>query len=198
MVLDDPILASDEDYRAYFNTAVLEELIGAGIQTVVLTQDWKTWKDMEQRYLHTNIDMFQSALTERAEGTAVINTGDDLATMLARVEVLARGGHIELRKQAGEILCDAAERFSEEMLVRDRWAKGDSRAALSDYDGKNLGQLEPKVEPLLSADPSHPGKLRTMGSQLNPAKHDDDTPDRGTIRVALGDLKSFKKQYLPA
>ena len=197
MVLDDPILASDEDYRAYFNTAVLEELIRAGIQTVVLTQDRKTWKDMEQRYLHKNIDMFQLTLTDRADGTAVINTGDDLATMLARAEVLARGDHIELRKQAGEILRDAAERFCKEMLVRDRWVKGDSRAALSDYDGRNLGQLEPKVEPLLTADSSHPGKLRTMGSQLNPAKHDDDTPDRGTINVALGDLKFLKKQYLP-
>ena len=198
MVLDDPILASDEDYRAYFKTDVLEQLIGADVQTIVLTQDRRTWKDLEQRYLHTNIDMFQMALTDRAEGTAVVNTGDDLMTMLARAEVLARGGHIANRKQAGEILRDAAERFCKEILVRDRWAKGDSGAALSDHDGKNLRQLEPRVEPLLTADPSHPGKLRTIGSQLNPAKHDDDTPDHGTIKVALGDLKFLKKQYLPA
>ncbi len=197
MVLDDPILASDEDYRAYFKTDVLEELTGAGIQTIVLTQDQKTWKDLEHRYLHKNIDMFQLALTDRADGTAVTNTGDDLMAMLARADVLARGDHIELRKQAGELLRNAAERFCKEMLVRDRWAKGDSAAALSDHDGKNLGQLEPKVEPLLTADPSHPGKLRSVGSQLNPAKHDDDTPDRGTIKVALGDLKFLKKQYLP-
>ena len=198
VVLDDPILASDEDYRAYFKAAVLEELIGAGVQVIVLTQDRKTWKDLEHRYLHANIDMFQMALTDRADGTAVTNTGDDLMVMLARADVLARGGHVELRKQAGELLRDAAERFCKEMLVKDRWTKGDKGAALSDYDGKNLGQLEPKVEPLLRADPSHPGKLRSIGSQLNPAKHDDDTPDQGTIAVALGDLKSFKKQYLSA
>ena len=197
MVLDDPIQASDEDYRAYFKTAVLEELIGAGVQTIVLTQDQKTWKDLEHRYLHANIDMFQMALTDPADGTAVTNTGDDLTTMLTRVGVLARGGHAELRKQAGESLRNAAERFCKEMLVRDRWTKHDKGAALSDYDGKNLGQLEPKVEPLLTADPSHPGKLRSIGSQLNPAKHDDNTPDHGTIAVALGDLKFLKKQYLP-
>ena len=196
MVLDDPILASDEDYRAYFNTAVVEELIGAGVQTVVLTQDRKTWKDMEQRYLHKDIDMFQLALTDRADGTEAINTGDDLTTMLARAEVLARGGHIDLRKQAGEMLRDATERFCKEMLVRSLRANGNRRAVLSDYDGKNLGQLEPKVEPLLTADPSHPGKLRTIGTQLNPAKHDDEVPDQGTIKVALGDLKFLKKQYL--
>ena len=198
MVLDDPILASDEDYRAYFKTDVLEELIGADVQTIILTQDQKTWKDLEHRYLHKNIDMFQMVLTDRADGTAVTNTGDDLMAMLARADVLARGGHIELRKQAGELLRNAAERFCKEMLVRERWAKGDSGGALSDYDGKNLGQLEPKVEPLLTADPSHPGKLRTIGNQLNPAKHDDDTPDRGTIKVALGDLKFLKTQYLDA
>ena len=198
MVLDDPILASDEDYRAYFKAAVLEELIGAGVQVIVLTQDRKTWKDLEHRYLHANIDMFQMALTDPADGTAVTNTGNDLIAMLARADVLARGGHVELRKRAGELLRDAAERFCKEMLVRDRWTKGDKGAALSDYDGKNLGQLGPKVESLLAADPSHPGKLRSIGSQLNPAKHDDDTPNQGTIAVALGDLKFFKKQYLSA
>lgn len=78
------------------------------------------------------------------------------------------------------------------------WAKGDKDAALSDYDGKNLGQIEPKVEPLLTADPSHPSKLRSIGSELNPAKHDDGIPDQGTLKVALGDLKFLKKQYLPA
>ena len=198
MVLDDPILASDEDYRAYFKAAVLEELIGRDVQVIVLTQDQKTWKDLEHRYLHEQINMFQLALTNPADGTAVTNTGDDLMAMLARAEVLARGGHPELRKQAGELLRDAAERFCKEMLVRDRWTRGDSSAAISDHDGKNLGQLEPKVEPLLTADPSHPGKLRSIGSQLNPASHDDDTPDQGTIAVALGDLKFLKKQYLAA
>ena len=69
--------------------------------------------------------------------------------------------------------------------------------ALSDYDGKNPGQVEPKVEPLLTIDPSHPGKLGRKGSQINPAKHDDDTPDNATIKVALGDLEHLKKQHLP-
>ena len=101
IVLDDPILSSDEDYRAYFQTAVLEELIGTDVQVIVLTQDQKMWKDLEQRYLHENIDMFQLNLTDRADGTAVTNTGDGLMAMLARAEVLARGGHAELPKRGG-------------------------------------------------------------------------------------------------
>jgi hypothetical protein len=197
VILDDPILASDEDYRAYFKAAVLESLLDAGVQVIILTQDQKSWKDLEHRYLHKNIDMFQIALVDPADGTSVINTGDDLMAMIARIEVLARGGHADLRKQAGELLRNAAERFCKEMLVKDRWGKGDNHAAISDYDGKNLGQIGPQVEPLLTADPSHPGKLRSIGSELNPAKHDDGIPNKGTLKVALGDLRCLKKQYLP-
>ena len=138
MVLDDPILASDEDYRAYFKAVFLEELIGAGVQAIVLTQDQRTWKDLEHRYLHVNIDMFQMALIDRADGTTVINAGDDLMAMLTRADVLARGGHVALRRQAAEIVRNAAERFCKEMLVRDRWTKGDKGADLSDYDGEPI------------------------------------------------------------
>ncbi len=53
------------------------------------------------------------------------------------------------------------------------------------------------MEPLLTVDPLHPGKLRTKRSPITPAKHDDDTADNATIKVALGDLKHLKKQYLP-
>ncbi len=197
VVLDDPILASDEDYRAYFKTAFLEKLIDANVQIIVLTQDQKMWKDLEQRYAYKNIDMFQLALINRSAGTKVTNKGDNLIAMLSRAKVLVQGGLPEECKQAGELLRNAAERFCKEMLVRDRWAKGYREAALSDYDGNNLGQLEPKVRRLLTADPSHSGKLRSMGSQLNPAKHDDDTPDQGTINVVLGDLKCLTKKYLP-
>ena len=96
------------------------------------------------------------------------------------------------------MLRNAAERFCKEILVKDLWAKGDTNAALSDYDGRNLGQLSPPVERLLTADPSHPGKLRSIRNELNPAKHDDGIPDQGTLKVALGDLRFLKKQYLPA
>ena len=62
MVLDAPILASDEEYRPFFKTDVLEDLTGAGVQTIVFSLDQKTWRDLEHRYLHMNIDIFQMAL----------------------------------------------------------------------------------------------------------------------------------------
>ncbi|MER9094450.1 hypothetical protein NKI34_25775 [Mesorhizobium sp. M0700] len=59
VVLDDPILSSDEDYRAFFNAMVIEELANLGMQVIVLTQDQKTWKDLGERYLHQGISLFQ-------------------------------------------------------------------------------------------------------------------------------------------
>jgi recombinational DNA repair ATPase RecF len=196
IVLDDPILSSDEDYRAFFNASVIEELIKLGMQVIVLTQDQRTWKDLGERYLYQNITLFQMVLQSPVDGASVTNTADDLETKFQRAETLIRGAHASLRKQGGEVIRDAAERFCKEMLVKDRRAKGDCPASLNDYDNKNLGHLSPLVEPLLALDPSHPGKLRTIGGAVNPAKHDDAVPAAGVLKVALGDLRFLKKSYL--
>lgn len=195
IVLDDPILSSDEDYRAFFNAGVLENLLKLGIQVILLTQDQRTWKDLGDRYLHQNISMFQINLQSPADGSAIASAADDLATQIMRAEILIRGGHPDLRKQGGGLIRDAAERFCKQVLVKDRRSKGDRHAALTDYDGKNLGDLSPSVEPLLAQDPGHPGKLRTIGRETNPAKHDDAIPSAGALKQALSDLKDLKKRY---
>lgn len=196
IVLDDPILSSDEDYRAFFNSSVLEELLKRGMQVIVLTQDQRTWKDLGERYLHQNITLFQIALQSPANGSSITNTADDLGMAFDRAEKLIRGGHSDLLKQAGSVVRDAAERICKEMLVKNRRAKGDATASLSDYTNRTLGQLCPQVEPLLSHDASHPGKLRTIGGTVNPANHDDAVPAAGALKVALGDLRFLKKEYL--
>ncbi|RVI34231.1 AAA family ATPase [Sinorhizobium meliloti] len=196
VVLDDPILSSDEDYRAFFNAMVVEELVNLGMQVIVLTQDQKTWKDLGERYLHQGIGLFQIDLRSPADGSAVANTADDLETKFMKAEILVRGGHPSLHKQGGEVIRDAAERFCKEMLIKDRRAKGDAAASLNDYSLKNLGHLAPNVEPFLTRDPSHAGKLRAIGGAVNPAKHDDAIPAAGVLKVALGDLRFLKKTYL--
>lgn len=196
IVLDDPILSSDEDYRAFFNAMVLDELLKLGVQVIVLTQDQRTWKDLGERYLHQKITLFQIVLQNPVDGSSVANTADDLETKFLRAETLIRGGHVSLRKQGGEAVRDAAERFCKELLVKDRRANGDGAASLNDYDNRTLGYLGPLVEPLLTLDPSHPGKLRTIGGAVNPAKHDDAVPAAGVLKVALGDLRFLKRKYL--
>ena len=145
IVLDDPILSSDEDYRAYFNASVVEKLLALGVQLVLLTQDQRTWKDLGERYLHRNISLFQIVLQSPALGSSVANTADDLETKLIRADTLVRGGHPSLHKQGGEVIRDAAERFCKEMLIKARRANGDGTASLNDYDRKNLGELCPQV-----------------------------------------------------
>jgi hypothetical protein len=197
VVLDDPILASDDDYRAHFSTSVLEHALEIGMQVILLTQDQRTWKDIEERYLHKGINVFQIELRNPADGADVTSTSDDMACMLSKVETLARGGHADLRRQAGEVLRNAVERFCKLLLVKDNRAKGDKSAVLSDYDNKmSYKDLGPLVEPLLTADPSHPGKLRATNKACGPGKHDQAVPDRGTLQVGVGDLRALKKQYL--
>lgn len=196
IVLDDPILSSGEDYRAYFTSRVIEKLLALGMQVIVLTQDQRTWRDLGECYLHQNITQFQIALINPADGSTVINTADDIGMAFDRAEKLIRGAHPELLKQAGGVIRNAAERFCKEMLVKDRRRKSDTTAALSDYTNRNLCQLCPLVEPLLTRDASHPGKFRTIGSAVNPANHDDAVPAAGELKVALGNLRSFKKEYL--
>jgi hypothetical protein len=98
--------------------------------------------------------------------------------------------------KVGGVVRDAAERFCKEMLIEARRASGDGTASLNDYDRKNLGELGPQVETLLTLDPFHPGKLRAIGGAVNPTKHDDSVPAAGVLKVALGDLRFLKKNYL--
>lgn len=196
IVLDDPILSSDEDYRAFFTTGVVEKLLDLGLQVILLTLDQKSWKDLGSLYAHRRIEMFQLSLPVPDDGTLVWNTAGDLKGMLARIETLVRNGHPVVRKQAGQDLRDAGERFCKEMVVKDRRAKGDLGAVISEYDGKDLGWLVPRVQPLLVKDPSHAGKLNAFRAAVNPAKHDDDIPSQGILVVAFGNLKEFAKEYL--
>ena len=195
IVLDDPVLASDEEHRAHFNHSGIDKLLQAGCQTIVLTQDHTTFKELQNRYKHVELDTFDMILDDPRAGTKVRATSDDLIAMLARARPFLRSNEPELRKRAGERLRDAGERFCKELLVKERRSAGDDHAALGDYDGKSLGTLIPKVEPYLR-DAGHPGRLHAIRDSLNPANHDGGIPDKGSLAVAHGDLDYFRKQYL--
>lgn len=193
IIFDDPVVSSDEDYRAHFVCSVLEELIRLGQQVILLTQDQRTWKDVSERYASEKVDVFQ--ITRDTGVTIVTKTSDGLAAMLARAEPYARSDHPEMRKRGAEVLRDALERFCKEILVKNRRDQGDAAAKITDYDGKTLGDLFPKVNPLLN-DASHAGKLKHMEGVLNPGKHDDVIPSKGDLSCALGDLKRIRTDYL--
>lgn len=197
IVLDDPVLSGDEDYRVHFNATVLDELLKLPMQVIVLTQDHATWEDVETRYRHVGASIAQLYIETPAEGSIIENTSDALLAKISRAKSLARGGHPDSRKACGIHLRDAGELFCKEMLVNDRRAKGDATASFSDYDDKTLEWLCPRVDPLLVQDPSHPGKLEAFRSTVNDACHDNTPPGNAAMIQAWGEINFLQKTYLP-
>ncbi len=197
VILDDPVPASDEEHRAFFVDRVLDELIQSGIQVILLTHDERMWKDVQERYKHLDLDTFIVSLDDPAKGAIIENLSDTLDAMLTRATLYVSNTNPDMRKTVARILRDAAERFCKLMLIRDRREKGESSASVSDYDGKPLGYLIPKVLPMLTKDSSHPGKLRVISQRLNPGSHDHEVPPTGDLKQCLGDLYALQRKYLP-
>jgi tetratricopeptide (TPR) repeat protein len=197
VVLDDPVPASDEEHRAFFIDRVLQELLGSSVQVILLTHDERMWKDVQERYKHLDLDTFLVSLEKPHVGATVENRSDTLDALLARAMPYIENSNPDIRKIGAQRLRDAAERFCKLMLVKHRHDQGDTAAKVSDYDGKTLSDLVPQVEPLLSRDPSHPGKLRVIGQRLNPGAHDHQVPPPGDLKQSLGDLRYLRKEYLP-
>ena len=196
IVLDDPVLSSDEDYRVNFNSTVVNSLLKLPIQVIILTQDYRAWKDLETRYRHVGISIAQLFVNTNAEGSIIENTSDIVLAKITRAQSLARGGHPNLRKECGVQLRDAGEGFCKEMLVKNCWENGDRTSSLTDYEGKTLEWLCKRVDPFLDLDPSHPGKLEAFKNMVNNACHDNEPPGHATMKHACGEILFLLKKYL--
>ena len=196
IVLDDPVLASDDDYRVHFNSTVLDELLKLPIQIIVLTQDHAAWEDIEIRHRHLGISMAQLYVDSPQTGTIIENTSDTLMAKVNRAKSLAKGGHPNVRKECGIQLRDAGELFCKEILVKYKRNQGDQNAPLSDFDGKVLEWLCPRVQPFLDKDPSHPGKLDAFKRAVNSACHDNAPPGTSEMTHACGEIRYLAKEYL--
>ena len=196
IILDDPVLAGDDDHRPTFVNQVVPELSKLGVQLIVLTQDQLMRSNMVDIHAHLNVECFH--LThEPGSGTLVDKTSDDLEAMLARARPFVGNPNQEMRRQAARLLRDAAERWCKEMLVRDRRSKGDTGAAVSDYVEKKgtLGHLVPLVRPLLTKT-DEPGKLEYIRKTLNPGGHDSPVyPSGQDSKTVFDHLNTLKKAY---
>jgi hypothetical protein len=166
------------------------------MQVTVLSQDHDTWEELETRYRHVGISTAQLFVETPVEGSIIENTSDALLAKITRARSLARGGHPDSRKECGIQLRDAGERYCKEMLVKDRRARGDATASLTDYHGKTLEWLCPRVDPLLDHDPSHPGKLEAFKDTVNHACHDNAPPATAAMTQACGEISFLQKEYL--
>jgi hypothetical protein len=58
IIMDDPVLTSDDDFRPNFASTVIEGLMNEGLQVIVLTQDHSSWKDIGHRWAHRDVAQF--------------------------------------------------------------------------------------------------------------------------------------------
>jgi AAA domain len=196
VVLDDPILSSDEDHRTSFLHIALDALLKAGFQVILLTQDQGIQKDLTSLYAHLSIDQFQIILAEPANGAEITKTADSVSAMLAKVKPYIGNARLEARMFAAEKSRNIAERVCKEIVVNNRRLSGEPTAAITDYTGAKgtLESLITEVERYL-IDLSHPGKLRVIARTLNPGCHDDNVPTKEALKQAYGELVGFRKQY---
>jgi hypothetical protein len=196
VVLDDPVLTSDDDYRPNFTSSVIEALLELGIQIVICTQDHKSWKEIGDRWQHRGAIQFQIIRHDPALGTEIRSQNDDLATMIAKAQPYVVSQDPINRKEGGVQVRAAIERFCKMLIVRDRIRNGDVLAAITEYDGQNFGTYKNSALSLLTKDRSHPGKVNSAYNYATPAPHDDKPPSSGELKMALGDLRMLKKAYL--
>jgi hypothetical protein len=196
VILDDPVLTSDDDYRPNFVSSVIEGLLDAGLQVIICTQDHKSWKDIGDRWAHRGATQFQIIRNDAVLGSEIRSQNDDLATMMAKAHPFIKSQDSVLRKEGAVRLREVIERFAKMLLVRERQRTGDSLASITDYDGKNFGTYVQQVMILLTKDPSHAGKLKAAHGYVTSGPHDDKPPSSGELISAYGELKRLKRDYL--
>ncbi len=196
LLLDDPIIAIDDDYSVHFLTAVLRELELRSVQVIMLTYNQKTWTEIQNRYDDGRSEAFQLHLDDPTDGTKILKSSDVLTAMLKACEPYTKSSLLEHRKDGCQKIRDCAERWCKDLLVHERRKQGDDTAMLSDYTGSGgtLGSLIPLVTPYLGNDER--GKLKAIRDNTNPGNHDDDVPSKASLKVFLGDLKALKQKYI--
>jgi hypothetical protein len=86
VLLDDPVLTSDDDFRPNFASTVIEALLSAGVQVIVVTQDYSSWKDIGHRHAHMGAVQFQMVRDNPVIGTEIRSQSDALATLLSQAQ----------------------------------------------------------------------------------------------------------------
>jgi hypothetical protein len=196
VIMDDPVLTSDDDYRPNFTTTVMHGLLDKEVQVIICTQDHKSWKDIGTHWSHRGVVQFNIVKNDPIIGTEIRSENDDLAALIARAAPLTKSPEPQIRKEAAVRLRTAIERFCKEMLVKDHKANGNKLTLVSDYDGKNFGEYGQAVMNMLTLDGAHSGKLKAAHAYVTPGPHDDKPPSKGELAMALGDLRKLKKEYL--
>ena len=194
IVLDDPLQAGDADHRLTFVAYVLEALLDAGVQVMILSFDEMTSKTIHNRYESLPVDGFVVTMENPATGSVIAKTSDTAEALLQQASIHLGSDHVAVRRAGSQAIRVAAERLAKEIIIKERTANGET-ATLEDYVGQTLGPLITDLTPYLT-DPADRGKWKTINIAASPGQHDSSVPTRTDLKVAHGDLKKFHKTYI--
>lgn len=194
VLLDDPVPGSDREHRLTFAGPVIDALLDGGRQVIIATHDAELARTIQTLHQHRGIDEFGAVLVDPRQGTRITRSGDDFEQLMLNAKSQMGSPLEENRRSAGNSLRIAAERLAKHILVDMRLKGGDTAAALSDYDNRNLAHLRPLVlEHVVKS--NEPGQWQTLSRVLNNADHDAPPPQPAELRTTHDMLRDIKKSH---
>ena len=193
IMLDDPVPASDPEHSLTFASKVVESLLDLPLHVVIATSNPELANTLETLHRHRGVDRFSVVLVDPVMGTTLVPSEDDFERLVLGAESQMHSPLIENRRSAGNYLRIAAERLAKLIVIANRRAIGET-VSLSDYEGKNLGDLRPLVTSYSLA-ANEPGLWQTFAKELNPADHDVVPPASARLAWCCGELKQLKRLH---
>lgn len=194
VVLDDPVPGSDREHRGTFAGNVVAELLASGRQVIVATHDSELARHLHTSHQHLGVDEFKAVLVDLRMGTQLVRTGDDFERLMLDASSQMHSPLPANRRAAGNSLRIAAERLAKHVVVAGRRRTGESNAAISDYDAKNLKHLRPLANSYALL-PVEPGQWQNLVRILNDSDHDTEPPTSIDLKQCHGVLGKLRKQH---
>lgn len=195
VVLDDPIPGSDSDHRLTFVQDTLAELLNAGIQVIITTFDGKL-----AEWAYTSHGSSSNGLSYRLDlidmiaGPESTQTADAFGQLMLEAQESLNSPTAKGRRSACNTLRSAAERLAKQIIATGQTHAG-TVMSVADVKSKNLGDLLPRVLPLVVGGNTEQGHWKLFPKVLNPGSHDDDVPPSTELKQTAKNLRKIAKTH---
>lgn len=195
VVLDDPIPGSDSDHRLTFVQDTLAELLNAGVQVIVSTFDGKLaeWAYSSHGSSSNGLS-YRLDLIDVIAGPESTQTADAFGQLMLEAQESLNSPTAKGRRSACNTLRSAAERLAKQIIATNLTQNG-TPTAVADVKSKNLGDLLPRVLPLVVGGNAEQGQWKLFPKVLNPGSHDDDVPSSGELKQTAKNLRKIAKAH---
>ncbi|MDN4517111.1 hypothetical protein QYF68_04640 [Mycolicibacterium austroafricanum] len=195
VVLDDPIPGSDSDHRLTFVQDTLAELLNAGVQVIVTTFDGKLaeWAYASHGSSSNGLS-YRLDLIDVIAGPESTQTADAFGQLMLEAQESLNSPTAKGRRLACTTLRSAAERLAKQIIATGQTHAG-TAMSVADVKSKNLGDLLPRVLPLVVGGNAEQGHWKLFPKVLNPGSHDDDVPPSTELKQTAKNLRKIAKAH---